>query len=335
MCRTLRRAKPLVCLIFILIYIHSAASAELISPITISNYSPVVAIHGLPYVGDAEVLQPGYNDFQMMYDVSSHYAIDSNNNESILLDGETHRATFIYRRGLTKSLEAGLVIPYLEHKAGGLDSFINGWHQTFGMPQGGRDLAANNQFRYRYVRNYKTRFDMHSAAGGIGDLRLQGAWQLDQDEASASAMALSVKFPTGNSQQFQGSGATDVALWYKHEAREDFWGYRGGGFYSLGVLHLGHGDILPDMVNSYVGFGNIGAGVHVNDNVVLISQLDINSPFYSSSHLVELGSYAIQLTLGGNIKFAKYGQINLGLAEDLIIDASPDVTFHAAVELRF
>jgi hypothetical protein len=89
------------------------------------------------------------------------------------------------------------------------------------------------------------------------------------------------------------------------------------------------------MVKSFVGFGNVGAGVYITDSVVFISQLDINSPFYSSSDLVELGSYAVQLTLGGNIKFASYGELNLGLAEDLIIDASPDVTFHMAVQLRF
>jgi hypothetical protein len=251
-----------------------------------------------------------------------------------LLDGETHRTTFIYRQGITSGLEAGLVIPYLEHKAGGLDAFINDWHQTFGMPQGGRNSTANNQFRYQYVRNSQTRFDMRSASGGIGDVRLQGAWQLQQDSSQASAVALSIKFPTGNSQHFQGSGATDVAMWYKNETRQYYFGHRGGSFYSLGALYLGHGDILPDLVKSFAGFGNIGAGVHLSNNVVFISQLDINSPFYSSN-LVELGSYAVQLTLGGNIKFSRYGQINLGLAEDLIVDASPDVTFHVAVQMGF
>ena len=319
----------------ILLLHQSLCLAELLSPITISNYSPVVAIHGLPYIGDAEVLKPGAVDAQLMYDVSSHYAEDKNAAESILLDGETHRATFIYRQGIANGLEAGLVIPYIKNKAGGLDSFINDWHQTFGMPQGGRELVANNQLRYRYVRHSQTRFDMQTANGGVGDIRLQGTWQLQNNAEQASAMALSIKFPTGDSQQFQGSGAADVALWYKNEAQQQYFGQRGGSFYSLGALYLGHGDILPDMAKSFVGFGNVGAGINLSDNIAFISQLDINSPFYSSSDLVELGSYAIQLTLGGNIKFASYGQISLGLAEDLVIDASPDVTFHAAVEMRF
>ena len=328
-----RWLRPLACIL--LLSAQNPALAELISPITLSNYSPVVAIHGLPYIGDAQVLKPGRSDFQLMYDDSSHYAIDFNDNEYILLDGETHRSTFIYRQGLTNGLEAGLVVPYLKHTAGGLDSFINEWHQFFGFPQGGRELTANNQFRYQYIRHSRTRFDMRTASGGIGDIRLQGAWQVQNDATRASALALSIKLPSGDSEQFQGSGATDVALWYKHEAQQAFFGYRGGSFYSLGVLYEGRGDILPDMVNPVVGFGNIGAGVSLGDNAVFVSQLDINSPFYSSSDLVELGSYAVQLTLGSRIKFAPYGQISLGLAEDLVIDASPDVTFHVAVELKF
>jgi hypothetical protein len=309
--------------------------ADLISPLIISNYSPVVAIYGLPYVGDAEVLKPGDTNTRLMYDVSSHYAIDENANEYILLDGETHRGTFIYRRGITNGLEAGLVVPYLDHMGGGLDSFIYNWHKTFGMPQGGRQYAPYNQLHYKYVRHTQTLFDMHTAASGIGDVRLQSAWQLQSDDAQASALALSIKFPTGDSREFRGSGAADVAFWYKQEARQDFFGYQGGSFYSLGMLYLGHGDILPDMARSYVGFGNVGAGVFLSNNVIFISQLDINSPFYSSSDLVELGSYAIQLSLGGKINISQYGQIDLGLAEDLIIDASPDVTFHVAVDIKF
>jgi hypothetical protein len=189
----------------ILFCYQGPALADLISPLTISNYNPLVAVHGLPYAGDAEVLKAGAANTQLIHDVSSHYAIDKNADELILLDGETHRTTFIYRQGIANGLEAGLVIPYLKHKAGGLDSFINDWHQAFGMPQGGRNLTANNQFRYIYVRHSKTRFDMHSASGGIGDVRLQGAWQLQSDTTQASAMALSIKFPTGGIKMKRGN----------------------------------------------------------------------------------------------------------------------------------
>ena len=48
------------------------AYAELISPLSLSNYNPLVAIHGLPYIGDAEVLDHGSVNTQLMYSISSH-----------------------------------------------------------------------------------------------------------------------------------------------------------------------------------------------------------------------------------------------------------------------
>jgi hypothetical protein len=314
---------------------YGIATADLISPLTISNYNPLVAIHGLPYIGDAEVLQSGSAHARLMYDVSSHYADDENDTESILLDGETARTTFIYQQGIRDRYQLALVIPYIKHHSGGLDSFINNWHESFNMPQGGRDQTENNQFRYTYSRNSQTRFDVTSPSSGLGDVRVQGAWQLERSSNQASALELSVKLPTGDSGKLHGSGAVDVALWYKKEAQQQFFGARGGSFYSIGALYLGNGDVLADIESRWVGFGGLGAGVHLTNNLLFISQVDINSPFYSSSDLVEVGEYAMQLTLGGRVLISEQGRINLGLAEDLIIDASPDVTFHLDAEWRF
>lgn len=310
------------------------AFADLVSPLSISNYNPLVAIHGLPYIGDAEVSDNGSIDTRLMFDISSHYAVDENNSETVLLDGETDRTTFIYRQGLSHGMQMSIVIPYIVHNSGGLDSFINNWHDTFGMPQGGRNQTENNQFRYFYLRDGQVRFDLQNPSGGIGDVRVQAAWQVKRSTDEASALEVSVKLPTGESNKLHGSGAADVAMWYKNEAQQVFFGLRGGSFYSVGALYLGKGDVLSDMERQFVGFGGLGAGVYLTDNVLFISQLDINTPFYSSD-LVELGSYAVQLTLGGSIVLSKRGRINLGVGEDLVIDASPDVTFHVDAEWRF
>ncbi|MCG6971137.1 MAG: DUF3187 family protein, partial [Gammaproteobacteria bacterium] len=285
------------------------ASADLISPLIISNYNPMVAIHGLPHIGDAEVLGRGSVQARLMYDVSSHYADDANDTESILLDGETARTTFIYQQGIRDRWQLALVIPYLKHHGGGLDSTINNWHQMFDMPEGGRDQAANNQFQYTYSRHSQTRFDLRNPTSGLGDVRVQAAWALEQNLNQATALEVSVKLPTGDSDKLHGSGAVDVAMWYKNETRQQLFGARGGSFYSIGTLYLGSGDVLADLVSRWVGFGGIGGGVYLTEKLLFISQLDINTAFYSSSDLVEMGSHAMQLTLGGRILLSEYGRI--------------------------
>jgi hypothetical protein len=310
------------------------AYAELVSPLTISNYNPLVAIHGLPSIGDAELLTRGSVNMQISYDISSHYANDENSNESILLDGESDRATLILRQGISRGMQMSIVIPYIKHHGGRLDSFINNWHDAFGMPEGGRNQVQDSQFRYFYRRDSQIRFDLQNPSSGIGDIRVQGAWQVGQKASEVSAIEVSVKLPTGDSTKLHGSGAVDVAMWYKSENQQRFFGRRSGSFYSIGALYIGKGDVLSDMVQQFVGFGGLGAGLYLTDNLLFISQLDINTPFYSSD-LVETGSYAVQLTLGGSVMLSERGRINLGVAEDLVIDASPDVTFHMDVEWRF
>ena len=310
------------------------AFADFVSPLIVSNYNPMAAIHGLPHIGDAEVLTRGSVATHLVFDVSSHYAGDKNAHESILLDGETDRATLLYRQGLSRGIQMSVVVPYIKHHGGGLDSFINNWHETFGMPQGGRDRVKNNQFRYFYSRDAQTRFDLQNPGSGLGDIRVDAAWQVEKSASEASALEVSVKLPTGDSAKLNGSGAMDVAMWFKKESQQTFFGLRGGSFYSIGGLYVGKGDVLSDIVRQFVGFGGLGAGVYLGDKVLFISQLDINTPFYSSD-LVELGSHAVQLTLGGSIVLSPRGRINLGVAEDLVIDASPDVTFHVDVEWQF
>lgn len=313
----------------------SVAGADLISPLWLSNYNPLTAIHGLPQIGNAEVLPGGTAQTRLMVDVSSHYAVEETASENLLLDGETNRATLIYQQGVGERWQLGVTIPYIQQHGGSLDSFINDWHEFFGMPEGGRDQAQDNQFQYYYSRDGKTRLDLRTPGSGIGDVRLQVAWQLSKSEDEAAALELAIKLPTGDSANLRGSGAADLALWYKNETRLDFFGWRGGSFYSLGALYMGDGDVLPDMVRHWVGFGGLGAGVYLSDSLLFISQLDINTPFYSSSDLVELNSYAVQLTVGGSIVLTKNARINLGVAEDLVIDASPDVTFHLDAQWRF
>jgi hypothetical protein len=311
------------------------AYADTISPIIISNQNPMVAVHGLPAVNNAQVLSENKSRFSLFFDVSSHYGDDGNDNERILLDGETYRTTFIFETGVTQGFQFGLVIPYIKHKGGSLDHFINEWHDFFSFPEGGRDLAQNNQFQYRYVRDGEVQFNRTDSASGIGDVRLEGTWQLTGAGKDAfSAVSASVKLPTGDSDAFLGSGAADFALWYKHQHADRFWDFDTGVFYSAGALYVGEGDILPRQVNRLVGFGGFGAGVHLTDSLVFITQVDINSPFYSSTDLPELGDFAAQITVGGTIK-GDVWRVNLGVAEDLMIDASADVTFHLDAQARF
>lgn len=309
--------------------------AQNIAPIVISNYNPFIAVHGLPQIGSAANLEKGANRVAVMYDLSSYYVNLRRTDESVILDGETQRTTFVYQLGLSERLQVGVFIPYVNHSGGSLDSFINDWHDFFGLPGGGRETAENDQLRFYYEHDGITQFDKTSSSSGIADVRLEAAWQLNKNASKASAMAASIKIPSGDSDEFHGSGAVDIALWYKQQQQERFFGLKGGMYYSVGALYLGNGDILAQQVNSFVAFGGLGAGVYLAQGWLFLTQLDINTPFYDSSEVAPIGEYAVQLTLGGAIDLSKNARLHLGVAEDLVVDASPDVTFHLDLQVQF
>jgi len=41
------------------------------------------------------------------------------------------------------------------------------------------------------------------------------------------------------------------------------------------------------------------------------------------------------LTLGGNVQFSKKWNLDIGVVEDLVVHASPDVVFHLGLNGRF
>jgi hypothetical protein len=105
-------------------------------------------------------------------------------------------------------------------------------------------------------------------------------------------------------------------------------------FYSAGILLMSDSEVMPEQHENLAVFGGIGAGIKLETGFQLISQLDINSAFFPHSKLNELGDVAMQLSLGGRYKFNKRYAIDFGIAEDLLIDASPDVTLHLEFKAR-
>lgn len=314
--------------------------AQNISPFQIRNYNPFVQIHGIPYIGEASTLAKGESRVNLIYALSSNYAIEQTETETetLLIDGESTNVTFSYARGIGKSLQLAVYLPYVKYDAGNLDGFINDWHETFNMQQGGRDLAPINRLRFLYIRNDIVQMDFVSNSEGLGDISLNAQLALGDPantKKESSAVAINLKLPTGDSASFQGSGAFDLAVWYKHEKKTQLFDSSSGYFYSTGILFMGKGDVLPDMQKTAVFMVGGGYGLNIGKFFGLKAQLDYHSPFYSSTEFNELGGHSLQLVLGASVFFTKTIKLDLGLSEDLIIDASPDVVFHAAFSAEF
>jgi hypothetical protein len=304
-------------------------AAQPLAPFATFNQSPIVQVHGLPAPGEAQVIAPGRARYVLQVDRASNYSVAHRDDEAVLFDGETTRGVFAYSRGLGNNFELGIELPYVTHSGGSLDDFIIHWHDTFGLPQGGRVSAPRNQLDYSYVRDGRQLLALSDSTGGLGDVRLSAAWQWRRD----LALRAQLKLANGDAQRLLGSGGVDLALWASGQLRQKWFGLAGAWYGSAGLLLMGDGEVLAAQQRRVAPFGSLGAGLRPLRRLALKLQLDFHGALYKDSALKEIAANAVQLVMGADVFFSPHTRLTLGVVEDLTVNASPDVVFHAALNV--
>lgn len=311
------------------VFSQPAFSSQSIEPFFSTNQSPIIQIHGLPAIDSAAVLPEHRARYRLTHDLASNYTFKNTANENLLFDGETNRTTFAYARGMDGGWEWGVQIPFVSHGGGSLDGFIVDWHNTFHLPQGGRDIAPHNRLTYHYQRNGVTELLLTDASSGIGDVRLTAGRQWPSaSQGIRLALRGALSLPTGDSDALRGSGAVDAAVWATADRQGHWFDIPGSLFGGGGLLLMGDGDVLAGQQRRAVAFGSIGGGLRVQPWMSLKLQADIHSSFYDDSELAQINATAVQLLMGGDLQLAKNIRLDLMVGEDLTVSASPDVVFH-------
>lgn len=266
------------------------------------------------------------------FETANYFYSNATASESLLLDGETHRTALTVRYGM-RDTEVGIEVPYLSHSGGFADSFIENWHNIFGMRNGGRNDEPRNQLGYIYQRNGIELLRLTRTSRGVGDVRMYGAKPLLRDDGNIDvALRSSLKLPTGESAELLGSGAYDLAVWLSagcsRAACPGALRWTAGG----GVLWVGNGDVLPDMQRNVVAFAGAGIGWRTLETVVLKAGLQAHSRFYDGSDLKPLNATTVQLLLGALWNVTRGTALELGLSEDLNVYSAPDVSL--SINLR-
>ena len=306
-----------------------------ITPFQVQNQSPLVQIYGLPRDTGAEIVPSGAVQMALLQDLASNYTVGSSRREQITLDGETYRLTVVARYGFSPRGEIGVELPYLVQGGGFLDSFIIDWHNTFGLPQGGRTTAPRNRLNYSYRKDGVSLLQMDHGSSGIGDLAVTGGYRLADDTGNGHhdrlALKGKLKLPTGDSTTLAGSGGVDALLQLCGSRQ---WGTVGL-YGSVGGLVMAPGDLLGDQHNPLAATGSLGFGWLATPLISLKIQLNGTTPLYRDSSLAELSSPTLMLTMGGALHLPDNYLLDIGVVEDVAVATAPDVSFHLGVSRRF
>ncbi|MCY3729789.1 MAG: DUF3187 family protein [Rhodospirillaceae bacterium] len=292
-------------------------------PLRTRNLSPPIAIFGLPAwevgLGDRR------GEFAVATEIANHNQLAHKGEEELVFDGETWRTTFSYRRRVGRRWSIGVELPLYRHSGGFIDDFIDAWHSFFGMPDGNRNLRAEDQLRYLYSDRGSTPFLLTEPRSGVGDMQISvgralggpGGW----------LVRAVVKRPTGDAGRLTGSGGADVSIsaFKQHPGR--FAGDPAGIYWGAGLLLMGEPDVFAARHEDRVLFGTFGGGWRPLPRLGLKAQLDFHSRFYDSS-LDEMGKDSIQVSVGGWLAFGERRRLSLAVSEDLIVDSAPDFSVY-------
>lgn len=310
-----------------------------ITPFRVTNQSPLAMIQALPAESSARIAPQGKFSTALTFDLANSYTKSASGNETLLFDGESSRWTLSTSYGLTDKIEIGIEIPWVSYNGGFLDNFIIDWHDTFGMPQGDRDVAPKDKLHYSYVNSDGQGFVMDSSGSGLGDIAITGGMQL-YDQATTAvhdslALRATVKLPTGDSDGLRGSGSFGgtVSLCGATNHFSE-WGALGL-FGSLGGMFSAKGDVLKDQQEPFAVFGTLGLGWGPAPWISFKIQMNANSPLYKDSSLAELADPAVMLVIGGALQLPGDYQLDIGVGEDIAVATAPDVAFHLGLSKIF
>lgn len=299
------------------------AVAQDTEPLRTRNLSPIVAIFGLPTWETG--LEAGSGEFAVAGEMASHFRASARGQEQLILDGETWRAGFFYKRGFAERWTFGVEVSLVRQSGGVLDDVVDGWHALFNLPDGNRNRLPEGQLDFIYIDGGVNAFTISNSSTGLGDTQISVARMVGGD--SGVLLRAIVKLPTGDADMLAGSGATDFSMTVLRRRLMSWRSHQLGYYWGLGVMRLGDPKFIAMRSEEWVGLGVLGGSWQPFPNVGLKAQLDYHSRFYDSA-LFELGQDSVQASIGGWWALDDRRTLNFALSEDLIVRTAPDVSLH-------
>ncbi|MBF0106816.1 MAG: DUF3187 family protein [Deltaproteobacteria bacterium] len=130
------------------------------------------------------------------------------------IDMEVWRTALTATYGINDQMDVQIEVPFMTTVGGFSDSFIEGYHNLFGLPYSGRGFVAENRHSFlvthrgRRLVNYpRTDFD-------LSDIRARVKYLLSDHWAWPFKLALAgyIKCPVGKTEQGLGSGQFDLGF---------------------------------------------------------------------------------------------------------------------------
>jgi hypothetical protein len=242
------------------------------------------------------------------------------------VDGELYRTSLAVRRGIGRGLQVSVTVPVLGLEGGFGDSTIEGFHDTFGFDQGGREGTFRDDYLV-YVRDADGNelYRPEAPGFGISDISLGIKARLRSRSAWRLGIAGTVKLPTGDEDDLTGSGSVDLGL----QLLGTRYFRRSCMHAAVAVARLGESQLLDDqtVVSAMLGFERA-----LGRKTSFIAQTTLSQSPFGDLDIGELDDVSYLVDLGIKRGLSEKTVLFAAVSENVVnFDNSIDVGLHVGV----
>ncbi len=289
---------------------------------------PLAGLHlQLPTVTQMR-LRAGEQRFEGRWTWANHYGFSAS--RGIVVDAETHRLELEGWLALTDDLYIGLALPLHSRGSGSLDSFIENFHDTFNLSNGGRDRRSRDAYAISIASAGGPRtLDRGTGAGG---LTLQSRWNVPlsaPEESTSLSVQGQIRLPTGPDDFSAGGVDVGLAAAMHHRLGERLFVHG-----SLGAMYLREDDSEGLSWEHHQLQAVLGVEYAFTRSISLTAQLLVMTPLLERPGFLGDGRrYAI---LGMRWGLHAGLELQLGVAENLQpFDNTADLALQIGLTSRF
>jgi len=299
--------------------LDSSADDTYRGPLRIRDQYPLALMHHSAEPRSALTAEKG----SLKFDTTVDWANSFTKRRNYRIDAETRVVTSELYYGIFSGTEAWLSLPVIWRGGGILDGFIDGWHDFFSQPQGGRDQIDRDEFTIFGKLDDGRTFSISDSGTRLGDPALGIKHMLNPNAESAPVLALAgvVRVPVQNGSFGQTGFDTEVSL-LAAKKYSPFFSY-------FGVSYLHSTDAITKNIEFYRHRVSGFAAVEWKFSEVLSFNLGLQAASAVIRNVPTFPKYTLYLDMGGRIRLGGSRYLELGVRENPAPRVgSADVSLH-------
>lgn len=278
----------------------------------------------------------GRGTARVTFDWTSLWLLPDSGQDEIHLDGDLLRTVLHLQFGLIDGLDVQVELPVTHASGGELDSFVEGWHDLFGLPDSRRSSNPRNKFRVDATTPQGTAYELDNHGVHLGDVPILLSWFPFRNLAGGPlsfGVRGGVELPTGDDDDGVGNGGLDASVGVLGAWEGQSFAVFGWGDHTW--VH--RPDRAKDVGLEYPDVFSAGLGVEVAvlSQLSLIGQLQWEQSVLRRLDQENAEKDQVNIWMGGRVRFGDQWAMEFGVAEDLVGRVSPDVTIHLGLSYGF